>query len=128
MKKYLVTIKLAYNDVPKSDFLSGITQKTITIGVYDTQDDAITNGNKALEKFEKYFPLNPHYNLKERFNKNGGPFGEPVYLITDTTWITTPFSLIAKITELDCHDVEETINNVLDAQKRYKEYKDIKDW
>ena len=68
MEKYLVTIKLVYNDAPKSDFLSGITQKTITIGVYDTQSDAITNGNKALEKFEKYFPLNPNWNVKESFS------------------------------------------------------------
>ena len=60
MEKYLVTIWFTYNDAPKDEFLSGYTQKTITIGVYDTQNDAITNGNKALEKFEKYFPLNPN--------------------------------------------------------------------
>ena len=120
MRKYLVTVKLVYNDAPKNDFLSGITKKTITIGVYDTQNDAITNGNKALEKFEKYFPLNPHWNVKERFSNNGGPFGEPVYLVTDTAWITTPFSLVAEITVLDYMDVEETINNVLAAEKRYQ--------
>ena len=124
MKKYLVTIKLVYNDAPKSDFLSGITQKTITIGLYDTQSDAITNGNKALEKFEKYFPLNPNWNVKERFSNNGGPFGEPKHFVTNTDWITTPFSLVAKITVLNYQDVEETINNVLDAQKRFKKYKD----
>lgn len=127
MKKYLVTIRFTYNDAPKNDFLSGITKKTIAIGVYDTQNEAITNGNKALEVFEKYFPLNSHYNVKERFSKNGGPFGEPVYLITDMAWITTPFSLSAEITLLDYQDVEETINNVLEAQNRYKEYKDNKD-
>ena len=124
MKKYLVTIKLVYNDAPKSDFLSGITQKTITIGVYDTQNEAITNGNKALEVFEKRFHLNPNWNVKERFSNNGGPFGEPKHIVTNTAWITTPFSLVAKITVLDQQDVEETINNVLDAQNRYKKYKD----
>ena len=124
MEKYLVTIRFTYNDAPKDEFLSGYTQKTITIGVYDTQSDAITNGNKALEKFEKYFPLNPHWNVKERFSNNGGPFGEPKHFVTNTDWITTPFSLVAKITVLDYQDVEETINNVLDAQKRFKKYKD----
>ena len=127
MRKYLVTVKLVYNDAPKNDFLSGITKKTITIGVYDTQNDAITNGNKALEAFEKRFPLNPHWNVKERFSKNGGPIGEPKYFITNTAWITTPFALSANITVLNYQDVEETINNVLDAQKRYKEYKENKD-
>lgn len=126
MRKYLVTIKLTYNDAPKDEFFSGYTQKTITIGVYDTQNDAITNGNKALEAFEKRFPLNPHWNVKERFSKNGGPFGEPKCFITNTAWITTPFALSANITVLEYMDVEETINNVIEAQKRYKEYKDNK--
>ena len=68
MRKYLVTIRFTYNDAPKDEFLSGYTQKTITIGVYGTENEAITNGNKALEKFEKYFHLNPHWNVKERFS------------------------------------------------------------
>lgn len=127
MRKYLVTIKLTYNDAPEDEFLSGYTQKTITIGVYGTENEAIINGNKALEKFEKRFPLNPHWNVKERFSKNGGPIGEPKYFITNTAWITTPFSLVAEITVLEYMDVEETINNVLDAQKRYKKYKENKD-
>ena len=127
MRKYLVTIRFTYNDAPKDEFLSGYTQKTITIGVYGTEDEAITNGNKALEKFEKYFPLNPNWNVKERFSNNGGPFGEPKHLVTNTAWITTPFSLAAEITVVNYQDVEETINNVLEAQKRYKEYKENKD-
>ena len=127
MRKYLVTIRFTYNDAPKDEFLSGYTQKTITIGVYDTQNEAITNGNKTLEKFEKYFPLNHNWNVKERFSNNGGPFGEPKHLVTNTAWIITPFSLVAEITVLDFQDVEETIYKVLDAQKRYKEYKENKD-
>lgn len=127
MRKYLVTIRFTYNDAPKYDFLSGYTQKTITIGVYDTQNEAIANGNKALEVFEKHFPLNPHWNVKERFSKNGGPIGDPKHLVTDMAWITTPFSLSANITVLDYMDVEATINNVLEAQKRYKEYKKNED-
>ena len=124
MEKYLVTIRFTYNDAPKDEFEGVCKSKPITIGLYDTQSDAITNGNKALEKFEKYFPLNPNWNVKERFSNNGGPFGEPVYLITNTAWIITPFALSANITVLDYQDVEETINNVIDAQKRYKKYKD----
>ena len=127
MRKYLVTIRFTYNDAPKDEFLSGYTQKTITIGVYGTENEAITNGNKVLEAFEKRFPLNHHWNVKERFSNNGGPFGEPKHFVTNTAWITTPFSLVAKITVLDYHDVEETINNVLEAQKRYNEYKENKD-
>ena len=127
MRKYLVTIRFTYNDAPKDDFFSGYTQKTITIGVYDTENEAITNGNKALEVFEKRFPLNPHWNVKERFSKNGGPFGDPKHFVTNTAWIITPFALSANITVLDYMDVEATINNVLEAQKRYKKYKKNED-
>ena len=95
-------------------------QWTITIRL----NDECKNG---FQKFEKRFPLNHNWNVKERFSNNGGPFGEPKHFVTNTAWITTPFSLVAKITVLDYQDVEETIYKVLDAQKRYKEYKENKD-
>ena len=101
MKRYLVTIEFRYTDAPKNEFEGVCKSKTITVGIYDTQNDAILNGNKALEKFEKRFPLNPNWNVKERFSNNGGPFGEPKHLVTNTAWITTPFSLVAEITVLN---------------------------
>lgn len=97
--------------------------KKVTVGVYDTQEEAIINGNKTLEKFEKYFPLNPHYNKKERFSKNGGCFGSFKNLVTELSWIETPFDLYANIEILDYKDVDETIKSVMEAEKRYKEYK-----
>lgn len=127
MEKYLVTIEFSYMDVPESNLFTGHKNKTITIGVYDNEEDAISDGNKALEVFEKHFALNPHYNTKERFSKNGGCFGSPNYLISNMTWITTPFAVYAKITVLYCQDVEKTINYVLDAEKRYNEYLEKKD-
>jgi len=122
MTKELVTIEFRYNDAPKGDHDSDYKNKKITIGVFDTFDEAATAGNKALEVFEKHFKLNPAWNRKERFSKNGGCFGEPQRLISALAYLQTPFDFYAKITKLTYADVDETINEVLEAVKRYKKY------
>lgn len=122
MEKYLVTIEFRYNDAPKyngehPEYIS----KTITLGVFDTRDEANLSGNKALEIFEKHFKLNPNYNYKkERFSNNGGCFGNPNDLITDLGYLQTPFSFFAKITPLKYNDVEQTIIDVIEATNMYK--------
>ena len=123
MNKELLTIEFRYHDVPKGDYDSDYKSKRITIGVYDTLDEAIVEGNKALEVFENHFELNKAWNRKERFSKNGGCFGEPKRLITALGYLQTQFDFYAKITKLTYADVDETISEVLDATKRYKKYR-----
>lgn len=123
MIKELVTIEFRYRDKPKGEWDSVHQNKTITIGVFDTLEEAIVEGNKALEIFEKHFKLNTAWNKKERFSKNGGCFGTANRLITDLAYLQTPFSFFAKIEKLTYADVEETILGVLEANKRYKDYK-----
>lgn len=122
MIKELVTIEFRYRVVPEGAF-GGNGNKTITIGVFDTFDEAIVEGNKALEVFEKKFKLNSTWNRKERFSKKGGVFGTAVRLITNSAYLRTPFDFYAKITKLDYEDVEQTIVNVLLAGARYNEFK-----
>lgn len=116
MEKYLVTIEFRYNDSPNGE--------VITIGVFDTRDEANLNGNKALEVFETKFKLNPNYNKKRRFSNNGGCFGYPESLISDSAYLQTPFAFYAKVTKLKYDDVEQTINNVLEKIKKYNEFRD----
>lgn len=123
MNKELVTIEFRYHDRPVSEAPSGYVSKTITIGVFDTFEDAIVNGNKALEVLEARFKLNAAWNTKERFSKNGGCFGSSNRLITNLAYLQTPFEFYAKITTLTYADVDQTITNTLDALERYKEYK-----
>lgn len=124
MEKFLVTIEFRYSDAPRyGDESSQYISKTITIGVFDTRDEANIEGNKSLEIFEKHFKLNPHYNYKERFSNNGGCFGNPRDLICDGSWVITPFQVFAKITKLKYDDVEEAITEAINATKRYREYK-----
>ena len=121
--KELLTIEFRYNDKPKGDW-DGISQvKTITLGVFDTLEEAIIEGNKALVVFEKHFKLNPHWNINERFSKNGGCIGSNKRLITPLGYLQVPFDFYAKITHLTYGDVEQTITEVLGATERYKKYK-----
>jgi hypothetical protein len=123
MTKELVTIEFRYHDKPQYDRDSGYQNKTITIGVFDTFEEAIIEGNKALEVFEKHFKLNTAWNKKDRFGKNNGCFGSATRLITPLAYLQCPFDFYAKITKLTYGDVEQTILEILDATKRYREYK-----
>jgi hypothetical protein len=80
-----------------------------------------------MEIFEKHFKLHVFPNKgeakKERFSKNGGCFGSKNTLITDLAYLQTPFSFFAKITTLNYNNVETTILEVLEVNKRYKEHK-----
>jgi len=123
MTKELLTIEFRYHDAPKGEYDCDYKSKEITIGVFDTLDEAIVEGNKALEVFEKRFKLNAAHNRKDRFSKTGGCFGYPQRLITALGYLQTPFDFYAKITQLKYNDVDETIAEVLEAGKRYKQYK-----
>lgn len=124
--KYLVTIEFRYYDVPKGEYDCSFKSKKSTIGVYDDFDEACISGNKLLEKLESKFAIHtfPDGNKakKARFSKNGGCFGSKNDLVTNLAYLRTPFEFYAKITTLNYLDVEETISEVLEAGKRYKEY------
>jgi hypothetical protein len=126
MTKELVTIEFRYLDKPKGDWDSEHKSKTITIGVFDTLDEAIVEGNKVLELLESKFELHTFPDgrkaNKDRFGKNNGCFGYPQRLVTDMAYLKTPFSFFAKIEQLKYADIEQTITEVVEAHKRYKEY------
>lgn len=118
MKKYLCTIEFRYTS--KREYSSGGNMhinKTITIGVYDTIEDAIIQGNKSLEVLENKFKLHSFSDgqnaIKERFSKNGAPFGGFRNLVTNLAYLKTPFSFYAKIDTLHHEDLEQTISDVL---------------
>ena len=127
MQKYLVQIEFRYLDVPKNEMLSTNKNKFVTIGVYDTFEQACENGNKLLETLESKFELHTFPSgvkaTKERFSLNGGAYRSKKDLITNSAYLKTPFSFFAKITTLNYLDIDETINEVLEAGQRYKEYK-----
>lgn len=127
MEKYLVTIEFRYSDAPQTEDGSTSKNKTVTIGVYDTFDDACTNGNNLLETLESKFELHEFPGgrkaPKERFSKNGGCFGSKNTLVTNLAYLKTPFEFYAKIQTLRYSGIDESINDVVDSIKRYRNYK-----
>jgi hypothetical protein len=119
MEKYLVTIEFRYSSPPTHEYSGFFRIKKVTIGVFDEIKDACKEGNKQLEILETHFQLNPHRKIRERLNPNsiGG------LLITDLGYLMTPFEFFLKVETLHFVSIEDTINNVMDCVKKYKEFK-----
>lgn len=119
---YIVDIEFRYSDWNNEEERSTQKSKTVTIGIYNTYEEAVKAGNEMLEtQLETRFPLNPYYKRKERFGE--------IYayskrnLISELTYLTTPFNFFAHIRKLEISPVSETIDEVLKAENRYKEGK-----
>ena len=119
MEKYLVTIEFRYSSLPTHEYSGFFRIKKVTIGVFDEIKSACMEGNKQLEILETHFELNPNRKIRERLNPNsiGG------LLITDLGYLMTPFEFFLKVETLHFVSIEDTINNVVDCVKKYKEFK-----
>jgi len=129
MEKYLVTIEFRYRDKPKNENDCSYKSKTITIGVYDTFNEACENGNNILEVMESKFKLHVFPSgekaKKERFSKNGGSFKSKKALITNLAYLQTPFQFFAQIKTLKYTNTNESIDDIVTAIKRYKHSKNL---
>ena len=128
MEKYLVKIEFRYSCVPKTDYDYPSKNKMVTIGVYDTFEEACRNGNSLLEVLESKFELHTFPNgskaSKERFSKNGGCFGSKNTLVSNLAYLSTPFNFYAKIDTLKYDDIDEVIDDVVNSVEEYKIYRD----
>lgn len=118
--KYSVDLELRYVDAPSDcDERAKQVSKTITIGIYDTYEEAVKAGNYMLEtELESRFPLNKNWNKTNRFGET-----YTKYLISDLAYLTTPFSFFAHINRLQLSPVSEAIEAALSAENRYLEWK-----
>ena len=117
MKKELLTIEFRYNDKkPENDDYSCIS-KTITIGIYDTLNEAVKEGNKTIGILSKHFEVR----RDDKF-KVSGLFGMPDRLVTNCCYTTKGVSFFAEITSLNFDDLETTINEAFVSSDRYKTF------
>ena len=127
MKKYLVTVEFRYSDVPKTYYDCSSKSKIVTIGVYDTFEEACKNGNNLLELLESKFELHVFPDgskaSRERFSKNGGSFGSKKNLVVSLAYLKTPFDFYAKIDTLKYDDIDEVIDEVVNSVEEYKIYR-----
>lgn len=115
--KRLVTIELRYEDRPVNEDVGGYTTRTITIGIYDTLDEAIEQGNKAIELLSKYFEVRSD----DYFVKNA-LFGMPRTLVSNCCYRTQQIAYFAKITPLHFDDLEAAVKEAFASRERYKKY------
>lgn len=122
-EKHLVTIEFRYttkfiNEYKETENKS--KNKTITIGLFDTLEEAIIEGNKSLEVLESHFPLHTYPSgdkaKKNRFCKNY-IFGQPNKLVTNLAYLKTPFEFFAKIQTLYYANTNDAILSVLSELK-----------
>jgi len=119
-KQYLTTIEYRYNDAPKytDEYTVQHLTKIVTLGVFDTIEEANNSGNKVLETLEAKYKLNPNYNKEERL---GDKYNKS--LVSNLGYIETPFSFYLKITTLNYDTFDQSITDVTEAVKRYREFK-----
>lgn len=116
MTKELLTIEFRYRDKPKSEWDGGHRNKTITVGVFDTLDEAIIEGNKALAVLSKRFEVR----ADDRFDRTN--LGSPLRLVTNTCYPTKGVQYFAKIQKLNFDNLEQSINEAFEASERYRDF------
>lgn len=115
MQKELLTVEFRYQDQPEDVTNSVCRKKTITIGIFDTLEEAIEKGNKSLEILSKHFQVRPNDKFQLHYL-----FGYPCRLVTNCCYPTNGIQYFAKITPLRFDDLSNTIKETFDAFERYK--------
>lgn len=118
MQKELLTIEFRYNDRPRGDWDGPSCSKTITIGIFDTLEEAVKKGNEILKVLSEHFEVR-----NDDLFKIHGLFGNPDRLITNCCYTTKGIAYFASITPLRFDDLSETIKETFRAYDRYKQYK-----
>lgn len=120
MTKELLIIEFRYNDKPTNVNFCGSTIKTITIGIFDTLEEAIAEGNKAIDVLAKTFQVRSDDKFMMKFL-----FGNPCRLVSNCCYPTKGIQYFAKIERLKFDDLQETIDETFKAFERYKDYKNL---
>ena len=119
--KELLTIEFRYHDRPKFEGDGETRQKTITIGIFDTLEEAVKEGNKALEVLSKHFQVRPNDKFQEKCTWN---FGYPLRTVSNCCYSTRGIQYFAKITPLKFDDLSATIKETFEAADRCKAYRE----
>lgn len=119
MEKYIVQIEFRYRAIPKSynAYTSDCYSKKITIGIYDSIDEAIKQGNKSLEVLKAKFSFN------DCFSNNGGVFGSPNKLVCKFNTQNKP-EFFATIQTLHFDDLASVMEDVFNAHERWLQNKE----
>lgn len=110
--KYLLNFEFRYMSVPVSDHFSGHTNKTVTIGIFDSLADAVKAGNECLTELAKTFDVRDKFSLS-------GLFGMPTKLVTNTC-TRDKIHFFGTITVLDFSPLSDLVAETFEARKQYE--------
>lgn len=116
MDKELLTVEFRYHVIPKSEYASDFESKEVTIGVYETLDDAIKEGNNVLKE------LSSRFKFRESFGTHNGVFGSPTRLVCDC--FNGYPQVFCKITQLKYDDINKVVDVAFDNEEKYRKWDD----
>jgi len=93
MKKEIVSVEFRYSDRQT---------KNVFIGIYDTLDEAINEGNKILDK------IRTKYEVRENFKQNH-LFGNPLRLVSNCCYPTNGIQYFVTIKTVYVNDYLENV-------------------
>lgn len=103
MTKYLVDVEL------KASGIGYPWGKTVVIGIYDTFEEAVKEGNKVLESLPKGFETNDRFEVKGRLHV-------PTRLVVKLD-CPKGVQMFSHIQTLNFLDLKDAIKEVLDKKK-----------
>jgi len=115
MNKELLTIEFGYHVIPMSEFASDYVSKVVTVGVYDTFEDAIKEGNNVLKE------LSSRFKFRETFGTHNGVFGSATRLVCDC-FHGYPH-VYCKITQLKYDDINKVMSEAFDSEENYADWR-----
>lgn len=110
MNKEILQVEFRYDVIPNAEYHSTHDIRKVTIGIYDTLEEAVIEGNKVIDKLKDKFKLTDRLSTKGlipnrivcKFNR-----GVQVFVIVET---------------LKFDDVEEVMNMAFESQKKYDKW------
>ena len=115
MEKYLLTFEFRYKSTPKGEHDSEHKTKTVTIGIFESFEAALIEGNTQLETLSKTFDIRDKFTSK-------GLFGQPTRMVTNVCTLDK-VHFFANITTLNFYDLSEVVQETLKARRDYDKNK-----
>jgi hypothetical protein len=114
MNKELLTIEFCYHVIPKSECAFDLETKKVTIGVYDTLEDAVKEGNNVLKE------LSSRFKFRKSFGTHNGVSGSATRLVCDR--FNGYPQVFCEITQLKYDDICKVMNEVFDSEDKYRKW------
>lgn len=104
--------------MPRGEWDGNHRSTTVTIGIYDTLEEAIIAGNEKLKVLAEHFEVREDDKFQLNFL-----FGQPKRLVTNCCYPTKGIEFFAKITQLKFDCLMSMVDETFTASERYRQYK-----